>query len=43
MRETQKLRGGSDGPAEFYLKTLGALEIAGRLEGWSGIVDLTEK
>jgi hypothetical protein len=35
-------RGGSDGPAEFYLRKLAAVEGDGDLENWTGFVDLAE-
>jgi adenylate cyclase len=38
-----KIRGGSDGPSQFYLGKIAALEKNGHREDWSGIVELTEK
>lgn len=43
MNRTRQMRGGSDGPAEFYLKKIAALEANGHSENWTGIVELTEK
>ena len=37
------MRGGSDGPSEFYLRKMTQLEPNGRLEDWTGIVELSEK
>jgi hypothetical protein len=43
MNRTRQMRGGSDGPAEFYLRKIAALEANGHSEDWTGIVELTEK
>jgi adenylate cyclase len=43
MNRTRQMRGGSDGPAEFYLKKIAALEANGHSENWTGVVELTEK
>jgi adenylate cyclase len=43
MGRTRELRGGSDGPSEFYLRKLAVLEGDGRLENWTGVVELSEK
>lgn len=43
MDRTREIRGGSDGPSEFYLRKIAALEANGHLENWSGVVELTEK
>jgi adenylate cyclase len=43
MERTREMRGGSDGPSEFYLRKLAALEGDGRLENWTGVVELSEK
>jgi hypothetical protein len=43
MNHTREMRGLSDGPSEFYLRKLAALEGDGRLENWTGIVELSEK
>jgi len=43
MNQTRQMRGGSDGPAEFYLRKIAALEGNGRPENWTGVVELSEK
>ncbi|HEX4202166.1 MAG TPA: hypothetical protein VHY59_11650 [Chthoniobacterales bacterium] len=43
MNRTRQMRGGSDGPAEFYLKKIAALEANGHSENWTGVIQLTEK
>jgi len=43
MEQTRAMRGGSDGPSEFYLRKLAALEGNGHHEDWTGIVELSEK
>jgi len=43
MNRARELRGGSDGPSEFYLGKLPAFEGNGHLENWTGIVELSEK
>jgi adenylate cyclase len=43
MGRTRELRGGSDGPSEFYLRKLGALEGSDHPENWTGVVELSEK
>ncbi len=43
MGRTRELRGGSDGPSEFYLQKITQLEASGHLENWTGIVELSEK
>ena len=43
MNQTREMRGGSDGPSEFYLRKLAALEANGHHEDWTGIVELSEK
>ena len=43
MDRTRELRGGSDGPSEFYLRKITQLEASGHLENWAGIVELSEK
>ena len=43
MNRTRTLRGGHDGPAEFYLRKISALQNNGDREGWTGIVELSEK
>jgi adenylate cyclase len=43
MNRTREARGGSDGPSEFYLRKITDLEANGQDEGWTGIVQLSEK
>jgi adenylate cyclase len=43
MNRTREIRGGSDGPSEFYLRKISALETNGHREGWTGIVELSDK
>jgi hypothetical protein len=43
MTRTRELRGGSDGPSEFYLRKLTDLEANGHQGDWTGIVQLSEK
>ena len=43
MERTREMRGGSDGPSEFYLRKIAGLEANGHLEEWTGIVELSEK
>jgi hypothetical protein len=44
MERTREARGGSDGPSEFYLRKMAALEEdVFYLESWTGIVELSEK
>lgn len=44
MNRTREVRGGSDGPSEFYLRKIAALEAAnGHYEDWTGVVELSEK
>jgi adenylate cyclase len=43
MDRVRQMRGGSDGPSEFYLRKLSSLEANGHLEEWTGIVELSEK
>lgn len=42
MAQTRELRGGSDGPEEFYLRKIDGLEKNGHLENWTGVVELSE-
>lgn len=42
MNRVCQLRGGSDGPAEFYLRKIGVLRGQG-LKNWNGIIELSEK
>jgi hypothetical protein len=43
MDRTLELRAGNDGPAEFYLRKIAALEKNGRVENWTGVIELSEK
>jgi adenylate cyclase len=43
MNRTCDLRGGSDGPAKFYLRKIATLSDQGKTENWDGIVELSEK
>jgi adenylate cyclase len=43
MERTCELRGGSDGPAEFYLRRIAKLSEQERAENWNGIIELSEK
>ena len=43
MKRTCELRGGSDGPAEFYLRKIATLSGAEKTEHWDGIIELSEK
>jgi hypothetical protein len=43
MERTRQMRGGFDGPAEFYLRKIHALEPNGHLENWTGVVEMSEK
>jgi adenylate cyclase len=42
MNRTCQLRGGSDGPAEFYLRKI-AIFRGQDLKNWNGIIELSEK
>ena len=43
MRETIALRGGKDGPSEFYRTEIATLRAKGVPPGWNGVVELTAK
>jgi adenylate cyclase len=43
MKRTAHLRGDGDGPAEFYLRKIAALEQASLPPDWAGVVEFTEK
>ncbi len=43
MNRTRELRGGADGPAEFYLRRIERLRANGAGDNWTGVVELTEK
>jgi adenylate cyclase len=42
MNRASQLRGGSDGPAEFYLRKIAILQ-GQHLKNWDGIIELSEK
>ncbi len=42
MNRSRQLRGGSDGPAEFYLRKIAILR-GQDLKNWDGIIELSEK
>jgi len=42
MNRTCQLRGGSDGPAKFYLRKIAVLRDQD-LKNWNGIIELSEK
>jgi adenylate cyclase len=43
MHETIALRGGTDGPSEFYLKEIATLRTSRVPDDWTGIVEITTK
>jgi hypothetical protein len=43
MKRTAQLRGEGDGPAEFYLRKIAALEHASLPPDWAGVVEFAEK
>jgi adenylate cyclase len=43
MTRTREMRGGSDGPSEFYLRKITDLEVNGHHGDWTGIIQLSEK
>lgn len=43
LERTRQMRGGKDGPSEFYLKRIAGLQKNGPLENWTGVVELSEK
>lgn len=43
MDRTRAMRGGADGPAEFYLRRIERLLANGPAEKWTGLVELTDK
>jgi|GEM_PF-5501131 len=43
MVRAREIRGGTDGPSEFYLRKIMDLEANGHLEDWTGVVELSEK
>lgn len=43
MTRISAIRGGADGPSEFYLRKIDMLAANGARDGWTGVVELTEK
>ena len=43
MKRTCELRGGADGPAEFYLRRITKFSSEGTPAGWNGVIELSEK
>jgi adenylate cyclase len=43
MDQTRELRGGADGPSEFYIRKIEKLQGNGAIAEWNGVVELTEK
>lgn len=43
MERAREMRGGSDGPSEFYLRKIASFEAHGQNDDWTGIVELSEK
>ena len=43
FEQTREVRGGVDGPSDFYLSKIGELEAKGLPDGWSGVVAMAEK
>ncbi len=43
MNRTREIRGGADGPSEFYLRKIATLQTNGHVDNWTGIVELSEK
>ena len=43
MNQTRQLRGGSDGPAEFYLRKIATLRSHELPKDWNGVIELSEK
>jgi adenylate cyclase len=43
LDRTRNLRGGVDGPSEFYLRKIAGLESNGHRGEWTGIVELSDK
>ena len=43
MSRTRELRGGSDAPAEFYLRKIATFSAKPKAENWDGIIELSEK
>ncbi len=43
MKRTCELRGGADGPAEFYLRRIAKLSKEEKPADWNGVIELSEK
>ncbi len=43
LNRAREIRGGADGPSEFYLRKIAGLKENGLHEKWTGIVELSEK
>jgi adenylate cyclase len=43
MEEVREMRGGHDGPAEFYLERIKPLQAEGLPENWTGALELSSK
>jgi adenylate cyclase len=43
MKRTCELRGGSDGPAEFYLRKIATYSNQETAANWNGVIELSEK
>ena len=43
MEQTKQTRGGKDGPSDFYLRKITALQADGGVENWTGVVELSDK
>jgi hypothetical protein len=43
MNRTCQLRGGFDGPAQFYLQKIATLQGQDGMENWDGVIVLSEK
>jgi len=43
LNRAREIRGGADGPSEFYLRKIAGVEADGHRENWTGIVELSEK
>jgi len=43
MMRAREIRGGADGPADFYLRRIAQLKTNGAVEPWTGVVELNEK
>lgn len=43
MNRTCELRGGFDGPSQFYLRKIATLQTQEHVKNWTGIIELSEK